>query len=109
MVLRAHAIDLTKTILLVQPKAQVPQAGAPVWDFGWHYNVWSKGRHRKKIDAFVQSGVAHVFRDNNQDNVPGNSGRSHPETGRGLIFILLHIILLAHPILSELGQQAVLL
>ncbi|MGP9637177.1 hypothetical protein, partial [Psychrobacter sp. AOP3-A1-26] len=36
------------------------RTGSPVWDFGWHYGVWSKGRHRGKIDAFAHTGVAYI-------------------------------------------------
>lgn len=60
--------------------------GSPVWDFGWHYGVWSKGRHRRRIDAFAHTGVAYINRDTNRNNVPDNSGASRPETGKGLNF-----------------------
>ena len=72
--------------LLMQKKANVPINGAPVWDFGWHYNVWKTGRHRKKINAFTQAGVAYVLRDKDRDLIPGNSGTSHKEMGNGLNF-----------------------
>lgn len=62
------------------------RTGSPVWDFGWHYGVWSKGRHRGKIDAFAHTGVAYINRDTNRNNVPDNSGTSRPETGKGLNF-----------------------
>ncbi|MBE0443515.1 hypothetical protein EI164_16000 [Psychrobacter sp. FME13] len=62
------------------------RTGSPVWDFGWHYGVWSKGRHRGRIDAFAHTGVAYINRDTNRNNVPDNSGASRPETGKGLNF-----------------------
>lgn len=72
--------------LLMKAKAKVPVAGAPVWDYGWHYSVWGQGLHRKKIKAFVQVGTARVLRDSDKDSVPGNSGSPHDERGRGLNF-----------------------
>ena len=62
------------------------RTGSPVWDFGWHYGVWSKGRHRGRIDAFAHTGVAYINRDTNRNNMPDNFGASRPETGKGLNF-----------------------
>jgi hypothetical protein len=61
-------------------------SGAPIWDFGWHYQVWKKGIHKHKIKAFTQVGAAYVRRDTNKDLMPGNSGKVHSESGMGLNF-----------------------
>ena len=67
-------------------KYNTAKTGSPIWDLGWHYKVWSKGRHKKKIDAFTQTGVAYIIRDTDKDSIPGNSGISNKETGKGLNF-----------------------
>ncbi|WP_052689369.1 LysM peptidoglycan-binding domain-containing protein [Acinetobacter brisouii] len=62
------------------------KTGSPVWDFGWHYKVWKQGKHKNKINAFVQVGSAYIIRDTNRDTIPGNSGVSKIEIGKGLNF-----------------------
>ena len=84
---------LLRELLIQEPlhlkckkKAHVPDNDAPIWDFGWHYDVWGEGKHKGKIIAFKQTGVAYVFRDKDLDLIHGNSGTSHKEIGRGQNF-----------------------
>lgn len=70
-------------------RSHTPNTGVAVLDWGWHYDIWKKGRHhptRQNIKAFTQKGSVRIFRDNNKDDIPANSGTPHLESGNGINF-----------------------
>ena len=52
----------------------------------WYYNVWSRGKHRKRIEALVQTGAFKVKRDNNKNEISGDIDFWSWEEWRGLNF-----------------------
>lgn len=52
----------------------------------WYYHVWSRGLHRKKVEALVQTGTFKVVRDNDKDLKSGNSGKVYEQKWKGLNF-----------------------
>lgn len=52
----------------------------------WYYSVWTRGKHRKKMDALVQTGEFKVIRDGNKNKKSGDSDNWSWEKNNGLNF-----------------------
>jgi hypothetical protein len=52
----------------------------------WYYEVWTRGKHKSKIEALVQTGGFKVIRDNNDNNISGDINIYKEEYNRGLNF-----------------------
>jgi len=52
----------------------------------WYYDVWSRGKHKRKVEALIQTGAFKVIRDNNFNEKSGDISEWSWETGRGLNF-----------------------
>ena len=49
-------------------KRPVNPKGCAILAEGWHPNMWRKGLHRGRYDAFVQNAPVKVYRDKNRDS-----------------------------------------
>jgi len=51
-----------------------------------YYNVWTRGLHKRKVPALVQTGKLKIIRDNNRNNKSGDSNLYSIESGIGINF-----------------------
>lgn len=59
---------------------------AQIKDDEIYYNVWSRGKHKGKIEALVQTGPFKVHRDNNRNDKSGDVSEWTWEEWKGLNF-----------------------
>lgn len=62
----------------------------------WYYDVWTRGLHKKRVEALVQTGPFKVIRDNNMNDKSGDIKAWTWESHRGLNF---------HPNTYNLSQR----
>lgn len=51
---------------------------------GYYKNVWSKGLHKGKYPALVQTGAFKIYRDNNKDSIWNDNGGTYISVGDGI-------------------------
>jgi len=67
-------------------KPMNPKGAAVVKSNMWYPLVWTRGLHKGKVPALVQTGKFLIIRDNNKNNIAGDAGTESWESGIGINF-----------------------